>query len=45
MITLLLIIPVFGILVLIPMNSVVKMKQIALATSMLNFIVSMVLWL
>lgn len=54
MITLLLIIPLLGILTLVPMgggsfgeNSIQsdrKMKQVALAASMLNFLVSMVLW-
>lgn len=49
MLSALLIIPIIGSLVLLPMNGevesgVTRMKQIALATSMVNFILSVVLW-
>ena len=47
MLTALLLIPLIGSLVLLPMNedtSVTKIKQIALATSVINFILSVVLW-
>ena len=49
MITLLLLIPLIGSLILLPIQSnslknEVKMKKIALSTSLLNFIISIYLW-
>ena len=47
MLTALLLIPLVGSLTLLPMNedtSVTRIKQIALATSVINFILSVVLW-
>ena len=49
MLSALLLIPIIGSLVLLPMNEesqtgVTRMKQLALATSMVNFILSIVLW-
>ena len=47
MLSALLLIPIIGSLVLLPMNdesAITQMKQVALATSMVNFILSIVLW-
>lgn len=43
MLTLLLIIPILGVLALTPMQDDSRMKQIALIATLLNFIVSLVL--